>query len=333
MIIACPACGTRYAVPDAAIGSEGRTVRCAKCKHSWFQEPAPLEGEERPDLPIAPEREPVGETAAADQPAPAASAPPPPPPPPPVTADEPAETPAPVPDAPPAAGPSVSHWRSPDLSGEQPRSEGDAALAVRALRRGLAQSGDAQEPPAPAFPERPALAEDMPDPPFGGDEGDDTDDGDGGSQFDYRAPFTRRRNTLRMWTLAAMLFAAIAAGTIFAVNTYGLPDWMPISRPTFGISRPGLTLDFPATEQRKEALENGEVIFRVSGTITNTARESLDVPDVLVVFSDRRERNIGDWPIVPAKRRLAPGETMTVTQAITNIPAGAAGAAIGWAPN
>ena len=39
MIIAGPACTTRYVVPDSAIGPEGRTVRCAKCRHSWFQDP------------------------------------------------------------------------------------------------------------------------------------------------------------------------------------------------------------------------------------------------------------------------------------------------------
>ncbi|WP_164115308.1 zinc-ribbon domain-containing protein [Sphingorhabdus sp. Alg239-R122] len=43
MIIACPACHTKYAVPDNAIGIDGRTVRCAKCQHSWFQEGAPVD--------------------------------------------------------------------------------------------------------------------------------------------------------------------------------------------------------------------------------------------------------------------------------------------------
>lgn len=39
MQIQCEKCGSKYLVPDHAIGAQGRTVRCANCQHNWFVAP------------------------------------------------------------------------------------------------------------------------------------------------------------------------------------------------------------------------------------------------------------------------------------------------------
>lgn len=299
MIISCPACSTRYVVPDTAIGVEGRTVRCAKCKHSWFQEPqesAALDLTDRAD-----------ETDTSSSPAP-----------------------APVPDPSPStsepAAPSISRWHSDD----RPRTTDAPANEI----------AETPVPVAPENAERFVPAED----PLAGEAEQDSFDGadyafdedeydEETSRFDYSPPFTRRRNSLKMWTIAAAAFALLASGTVVAVNYYGLPGWLPIERPTFGIGKSNLELDFPGEWQRKETLETGEEIFRVRGSINNTGTESETVPSLLIVFRDQREKNVYSWVVVPPKRELAPGESLNVTEAVTDIPAAARAAEIGWSPN
>ena len=39
MLLSCSSCGTRFLVDAAALGPRGRTVRCGRCSHDWFQAP------------------------------------------------------------------------------------------------------------------------------------------------------------------------------------------------------------------------------------------------------------------------------------------------------
>ncbi|MFD1610603.1 MJ0042-type zinc finger domain-containing protein [Sphingomonas tabacisoli] len=65
MILECPACHTRYTVPDGAIGVNGRAVRCAKCGNSWHQWPAGSDVEQT--APVQIDKPPVPEAVAPQQ--------------------------------------------------------------------------------------------------------------------------------------------------------------------------------------------------------------------------------------------------------------------------
>ncbi|MFT4026254.1 MAG: zinc-ribbon domain-containing protein [Novosphingobium sp.] len=261
MIIACPACATRYAVPDSAIGVDGRTVRCAKCRHSWFQDgPEPAQ------------------TVAA---APPAAVPTPPPPAPPVAVE-----PAPVEVAPPPA------------------------------------EEDAPPPPIQDVPEPPVYSDEAPVPAYE----------DERSSFDYEPPFRQRRNPAKLWMIGAVIFALVAIGAIGAVAWYGLPNWVPFARGTFAQAEPNLVLDFPPNRQDRRTLPNGAEFFGASGSITNVGKTRQAVPVLLIVLRDVRDRIVYSWEVVPSKRELAPGESVTINEAVTDVPKSAKVAEIGWKP-
>jgi len=282
MLIACPNCSTSYEIQPASLGAAGRTVRCARCKTTWFasdSDTAPemtaadvtAEGEAqapigviRPDeavrgtandtMPAQQDTEPVEATAAAQDDTPAA-------------AEAPLPEPVAIADA-PSLVPSAEPPSSPDTAA---KSDTDEIENFTARRKRL----QARRIKARRSSHWTALILVL---------------------FAFNvALIGARSEVVRFFPQTASLFSAI-----------GLPVNLR-------------NLKFENMRISKETQE-GLAALVIEGTIVSMASKSTEVPRLRFAARDTAGQEVYTWSAMPSRSILGPGEKLEFRSRLVSPP-------------
>jgi len=274
MLIICPNCETSYDISDASLGAGGRTVRCVRCKKTWFATPP---AEPSPESFAA-----ASAAASAYQQGAAAAA-----------------------EEPPAESEAAAAEPPPDDD------DVDANLAARAAERTHATFA---APPsleeALASFDAPPLAPGGDEPPSSPARKDPNDVESMAARRARRQKYNPPPREIRpgITLLIALLIAANGAILLWR---HEIVRSMPQTARLFaavGLPVNLRGIDFVDVTTTKETHE-GVTVLVVNGTIANNTREPHEVPRIRFSLKGAAGNEVYAWTTVPARGSLGVGES------------------------
>ena len=304
MLIVCPSCSTSYAIDPTSLGATGRTVRCARCKATWFA----TQKKQAPEVNAFVDG--VIAEADAQSGAPQSSAP--------------AAAPQPAPPPLPAATAAADDFGA---EPESPMPEPAAAPAppVEAPAPELAAA------PEPfAISDAPSLVppiEHAPLPDAAGAEVNAEIDADDVESYAARRERmrARRKKTRRSsrWTAIVLVLFAVNVALVGARDE--VVRYLPQTASLFaaiGLPVNLRHLKFDNVHISKET-QDGVSILIVDGTIVSTSSKPVSVPRLRFAARNISGQELYTWTALPGRSILGPGETLDFHSRLASPPADA----------
>ncbi len=312
MLIVCPSCATSYMIDPASVGPNGRAVRCARCRSTWFVNPAEAPNVSAFVSGVIAEAEADAQNGKTTSP-------------PPVFDASPSTAPEPPADEPPSLvpGAEAAFDPPPDAPSYEPRSF-DALADEHADAAPPVVAGDALEPPTIA--DAPSLV-----PPDDQDAllGAGTAAGDSDDSANYAARRARmrakqqkdRRNS--RWTILILILFGMNIAII--AGRHQIVRYLPQTASLFasiGLPVNLRNLEFDDIKISKET-QDGVSILIIEGKIVNTAGTATDVPRLRFAARNASGQEVYTWSMQPTRSILGPGDSLPFVSRLAAPPADA----------
>jgi predicted Zn finger-like uncharacterized protein len=286
MMITCTNCGTSYQVAAASLGPTGRSVRCARCKQTWFaantEALADVAEAHRADLTVIAEA-------------------------PPVSALAPEQHFAPAPDISPETGPADQAFgREADMSSS---AWPDPEPVVKDQNQN--QNEDTSPPPIIDAPPL-APSEHAPTPA--------EDIESVAARRAHRQAAHRRRWERSMWTSA--ILTLVAVNLMLVGWRSNVVRWLPQTASLYAaiglpVNLRGLVFANVTTERETH---DGLEVLVVQGSIVNDFKRAAEVPRLRFSVRYQSGYEVYSWTALPTRNVLLPGESLPFSSRLASPP-------------